>query len=200
MQSKKSKAGERKEQILAKAARLFRKTGFSATSMRMIAAATGMEASSLYNHISSKQEILEELLFSVAAEFTAGMAKAEALETGPYEKLEYLVDLHIDLTLRWPDRIALVTGDWVHLGEPRLKEYIELRSEYENRFRELIREGREKGILENINSDLSLFSILSSLHWLYSWTGKHPEADTKIVREELKLCLLRGLRKMENTR
>jgi AcrR family transcriptional regulator len=200
MQSRKSKAGERREQILEKAARLFRKTGFSATSMRMIASATGMEAASLYNHISSKQDILDELLFSVAAEFTNGMAKAEALPFGPYEKLEYLVDLHIDLTLRWPDRIALVTGDWVHLGEPRLKEYIELRSEYENRFRELIREGREKGILENINSDLSLFSILSSLHWLYSWTGKHPEADTKIVREELKLCLLRGLRKMENTR
>ena len=200
MQSRKSKAGERREQILEKAARLFRKTGFSATSMRMIASATGMEAASLYNHISSKQDILDELLFSVAAEFTNGMAKAETLPFGPYEKLEYLVDLHIDLTLRWPDRIALVTGDWVHLEEPRLKEYIELRSEYENRFRELIREGREKGILENINSDLTLFSILSSLHWLYSWTGKHPETDTKIVREELKLCLLRGLRKMENTR
>ena len=197
MQGKKSKGSERRDEILDKAARLFRKTGFSATSMRMIASATGMEASSLYNHIDSKQDILEELLFSVAAEFTGGMARAEQISTGPYAQLEFLVDLHIDLTLRWPDRIALVTGDWVHLEEPKLKAYIELRRDYENRFQAIIDEGKKTGELDEIHSDLGLYSILSSLHWLYSWTARHPEYDTETVRKELKICLLRGLRKTD---
>ena len=194
MQGRKSKTGNRREEILEKAARLFRKTGFAATTMRMIATATGMEAASLYNHISSKQELLHELLFSIANEFTAGMDIAEKLVANPFEKLEFLVDLHIDITLRWPDRIALVTGDWVHLEEPELSTYINLRSDYEQRFRNILLEGKKQGVLDNLNTDLSLFSILSSLHWLYSWAGKHTELETGLIREELKKCLLRGLK------
>lgn len=192
-----SKPGLRKEEILEKAARLFRKKGYSATTMRMIALAAGMEAASLYNHISSKQEILKELLFSVAAEFTEGMEKAEKLSGDAFDRLEFLVDLHIDLTLQWPNRVALITGEWVHLEEPELSTYTSLRNDYEQRFRGIILEGKKQGILKDLHADLSLFSILSSLHWLYSWAGKHPELSTGTIRKEMKQCLLGGLKTKE---
>jgi AcrR family transcriptional regulator len=192
------KTGMRREEILEKAARLFRKTGYSACTMRMIAGASGMEAASLYNHITSKQELLKELLFSVAAEFTSGMDAAEKLPANAFQKLEFLVDLHIDITLRWPDRVALITGEWIHLDEPDLSSYTRLRNDYEQRFRSIILEGKKQGILENLSTDLSLFSILSSLHWLYSWAGKHTELSTNTIRKELKQCLLGGL-KTQNT-
>lgn len=195
MQAKKTKSVDRREQILKTAARLFRKMGYNATTMRLIAADAGMEASSLYNHISSKQEILDELLFSIADLFMAGMKEAQKLEENPFRKLEHLVDLHVKITLMWPDRIALITGDWMHLEEPRLKEYISLRSDYESRFRQIISEGMEAGILENIDIDIALFSILSSLHWLYSWSGKHQVRDEESLRKEMKQCLLNGLKK-----
>lgn len=192
---KAQKSGIRREQILEKAARLFRKSGYASTSVRKIAAACRMEAASLYNHIRSKQDLLDELLFSVASEFTQGMERAEKLPAGIYEKLEFLVDLHIDLTLRWPDRIALVTGEWIHLEEPRLQEYLQLRNEYENRFRNLLSEGMKQNILKPMDTELSLYSILSSLHWLYSWTARHPQTDTHMLRKELKNNLLSGLKK-----
>ena len=199
MESKKGrrlskKTGQRRDEILEKAARLFRKSGYAAASMRMIAAACNMEASSLYNHLSSKQDLLDELLFSVAAEFTSGMEKIESGDSHAYEKLESLVDLHIDLTLRWPDRIALVTGEWIHLEEPRLKEYLQLRNEYEALFRKLMQEGMELGILRKMNIELALYSILSSLHWLYSWTTRHPDTEPAMLRRELKTSLLSGLK------
>lgn len=165
----------------------------------MIANSSGMEAASLYNHISSKQELLGELLFSVAGEFTKGMEEAEKLSGDSFGKLEFLVDLHINLTLRWPDRISLVTGDWVHLEEPGLSEYTRLRNDYEQRFRKIILDGKSQGVLKAINSDLSLFSILSSLHWLYSWLGRHPETDIPKIRNELKQCLLGGMRTSNNS-
>lgn len=187
-------ANHRRVEILEKAALLFRKSGYSATTMRMIAKAAGMEAASLYNHISSKQDLLEELLFSVAGAFTEGMSGIERLKSDPYQKLEALVDLHIDLTLRWPDRIALVTGEWIHLEEPRLKEYLQLRNEYEAHFRKLMQEGMEQGILRKMNIELALYSILSSLHWLYSWTTRHPDTEPDMLRRELKTSLLSGLK------
>jgi AcrR family transcriptional regulator len=46
---------EKKQRILEAAACLFRDKGYSATSMRDLAGAVNLKASSLYNHISSKE-------------------------------------------------------------------------------------------------------------------------------------------------
>ena len=49
---------DRKAEILSVAAKLFRERGYSAVSMRDLAQALDIKAASLYNHITSKQEIL----------------------------------------------------------------------------------------------------------------------------------------------
>ena len=49
----------RKEQIVNKAAKMFKQKGFVATSMRDLAAELGIEAASIYHHFKSKEELLE---------------------------------------------------------------------------------------------------------------------------------------------
>ena len=51
-----------KEEILDAAAQIFRLKGYHATSMQDIAGAVNLQKASLYHHVSSKQEILLELL------------------------------------------------------------------------------------------------------------------------------------------
>ena len=48
----------KKDIILKKAAGLFHKKGYSATTMRELAQVVGIEASSLYRHINSNEELL----------------------------------------------------------------------------------------------------------------------------------------------
>lgn len=51
-----------REEILEAAVFIFSQKGFHATSMQDIAEAVNLQKSSLYHHVSSKQEILVELL------------------------------------------------------------------------------------------------------------------------------------------
>jgi len=60
----------RKEEIIKTATKLFKEKGYSAVTMRDIAKAMGIKAASLYNHINSKQQILTDIIISLAEEFT----------------------------------------------------------------------------------------------------------------------------------
>ena len=51
-----------RRQILNAAAKLLRQNGYASTSLRDIAAATGMKAGSLYYHFASKEELAETVM------------------------------------------------------------------------------------------------------------------------------------------
>lgn len=55
-------ASTTKERILLSAIHLFAEKGYSEANMKEIAAQVGIRASSIYNHFSSKEEIIEDIL------------------------------------------------------------------------------------------------------------------------------------------
>jgi AcrR family transcriptional regulator len=119
----------RRNEIKKAAARLFRKRGFKATSMRDIAEAVGIKAASIYNHINSKQELLNELLLEIATIFTKEMAEIQASNLGTKQKLERIIAVHVRLTIEHTDAIALVSGEWIHLEYNLKTEYLALRDD-----------------------------------------------------------------------
>ena len=74
---KPGKNSTKKELIIQKASALFKKKGYSATSMRELAESVGVEAPSLYNHIGSKSELLQAICFNVGHRFTDQIEKVE---------------------------------------------------------------------------------------------------------------------------
>jgi len=185
----------RKQAIYETSAKLFRKKGYAATSVQDIAEAIGIKAASLYNHIKSKQEILKELCMPIATSFSEGMKDIENSTLNPLEKLEQLVALHVKLTILNGDRMTLITGDWVHLNEQDLKMFKQSRSKYEASFKAILNHAKKDQLIHNsVNIDVALFSILSSLHWLYSWKERHQDISSVELEKQLKECLLGGLR------
>nr|MBA4167352.1 helix-turn-helix transcriptional regulator [Chitinophagaceae bacterium] len=89
--TKSKKSSPRKEVILEKAAHLFRKHGFNATSMRDLAENVGVEAASLYNHINSKAELLQEICFRIANNFSAQMDEITAADLNAIGKIEAIL-------------------------------------------------------------------------------------------------------------
>lgn len=185
----------KRAEIIQSAALLFRKKGYTATSVRDIAREMGMEASSLYNHVSSKQEILKELLISVAHLFSEGMREIKPAPLTAYQKLERLVALHVRITIEQTDAVSLIPKEWIHLETEHIKEFLTLRDTYEKDFKSIIIKGMEEESIREINPEVATFSILSTLRWLYSWITKNAEINSITLEEEMKKCLLEGLQR-----
>jgi AcrR family transcriptional regulator len=187
----------RKEAIKNAAARLFRKRGFKATSMRDIAEAVGIKAASIYNHIKSKQELLSELLMEIAIIFTKEMRMIQQTSLDAKQKLERLIALHVRLTIEHTDAIALIAGEWVHLEEEEKLQYVQLRDEYENQFKSIIEQGKAEGLFKQLDTEIILFSTLSTLRWLYSWYSRNRDFDPIELERQMTACLIHGMLKSE---
>src|ERR1700744_2153702 len=92
-------SSKRRDEIVAQSAQLFRTYGYNGASMRTVAEAVGIEAASLYNHIKSKSEILQEICFGVANKFLTHMDAVERSPKTTLQKLEEIIRIHIRMML-----------------------------------------------------------------------------------------------------
>ena len=182
----------RKDQIIRTSEALFKEKGYSAVTMRDIAKAMGIKAASLYNHISSKQEILTHIIISLAEEFTEGMKQIRASGESSIDKLNSIVKLHVNITSNNAYGMASLNNDWMHLKD-ELDYYLKLRLDYEDNFRQIIERGIEEKELQNANAEVMLFSILSTLRSLYIWIPNKDDLNTSNLAADLSRVLLTGI-------
>lgn len=183
----------RKEEIITVASRLFKEKGYSAVSVRDIAEKMGMKAASLYNHIESKQEILSILVLDLARKFTSGMARILEQEISPLRKIEKLIELHIDITVNSSEALAALNNDWMHLENEDLPNFVKMREDYEENFRQIIKAGIEQEELKPRHPEVILFSILSTLRTLYLWYQKRGKLDVNILKKDMVAVLIQGI-------
>ncbi|MCB0462507.1 MAG: TetR/AcrR family transcriptional regulator [Flavobacteriaceae bacterium] len=184
----------RKDEIIQTSAILFQKKGYSAVTMRDIAKAMGIKAASLYNHINSKQEILSEIIISLAEQFTEQMKIIKTSDDSSINKLKQVVALHVNITSNNQFGMASLNSDWMHL-ENELEYYLKLRKNYENDFRSIIEKGIQENELANANPEVMLFSLLSTLRSLYIWLPKKEDLNIEKFITELSTVLINGINK-----
>ncbi len=184
---------DRKTEIINCAAKLFKEKGYSAVTMRDIAQALDIKAASLYNHIKSKQEILVLIVLEIAEEFTNRINLIAISDLKTIEKIEKVVELHIDITIRNPDALACLNNDWMHLTDDELTYFIKMRENYEETFRNLIKSGIQSNEIKNLNPEVIIFSILSTLRTLYLWYGKKKPLTEASLKKNMAEVLLKGI-------
>jgi len=184
----------RKDEIIKTAAKLFKNKGYSAVTMRDLAKAMGIKAASLYNHINSKQEILKVIIISLAEEFTEGMKQIKASQGSCIDKLKQIINLHVEITSKNTFEMASLNNDWMHLEE-KLEYYLQLRSNYEDEFRDILLKGIKNNEIVDTNVDITLFSILSTLRSLYLWIPQKDDLNPDELAQNLSDVLINGINK-----
>ncbi|MBQ0787230.1 MAG: TetR/AcrR family transcriptional regulator [Oceanihabitans sp.] len=184
----------RKEEIIKTAAKLFKEKGYSAVTMRDLATAMGMKAASLYNHISSKQEILKIIIISIAEDFTQGIDVIYNSESNNLGKLSQVIELHVKIATNNTYGMASLNNDWMHL-EGQLDYYLSLRNKYEATFLNIIKEGIASSEIKAVNPEIIMFTMLSTLRSLFLWIPKKEDLNANDLANSLSRILIQGINK-----
>ena len=95
--------------------------------------------------------------------------------------------------MRNSDALACLNNDWMHLAPAELSYFIKMREDYEEYFRSIIVNGIANGEIKNLNTEVIIFSILSTLRTLYLWYGKKKSLNPSILKSNMKQVLLTGI-------
>ncbi|MBK7122908.1 MAG: TetR family transcriptional regulator [Chitinophagaceae bacterium] len=190
---KPGKNASKRDVITKKAAVLFKKKGYSSTSMRELAEALGVEAPSLYNHIGSKSELLQTICFKIANAFIVYLDTAEKTASNTVTILENVIRFHIRMMLNEFDEVYVANHEWKHLKEPYLSNFLIQRRGYEKRLVVLIETGIRAGALKKNNPYVAVLTILAAVRGLEFWQQHKKNISSQVLEDDMVEHLLHGI-------
>jgi AcrR family transcriptional regulator len=185
----------RKEQIVDRAAKLFKQKGFAATSMRDLAAELGIEAASIYYHFKSKEELLEKVCFDMADKFITNAREVNDIYFNAEEKLRMAIKLHVQTITENQNQSSVFLSEWRNLSEPKLSLFRQLRQQYENQFTIILADGEKEDIFDDVDKKFAVLSILSTINFINEWYKPDGRMNASEIAEKLSNIIMGGLRK-----
>jgi AcrR family transcriptional regulator len=189
------KKASKKGLILQRAATMFRERGFAASSMRDLAETVGIEAASLYNHIRSKNEILESICFDVANIFNEKIQEIESGRQSNINKIESLLRFHIEQMVDNYENVIVSDREWRHLDEPYRANFQNQRRTYRQRFAAIIEDGIVKGEIRRIDAATAVLIMLHAINGIESWHRSKLKMNADELANNMIRILIDGLRK-----
>jgi TetR/AcrR family transcriptional regulator, cholesterol catabolism regulator len=182
----------RKDELSRQAARLFAEKGYHGTSIGDLADSMGVQKGSLYAHIEGKEDLLYETMREGAAAFH-GALDAVPDDAPPAEKVRLALRAHLRVVSEQLDVATVFVQEWRYLEGERLEEVVSERRRYEERIRDLFREGRDLGELRaDLDVHAAALVFLSAANWAYTWLA--PGADTDVLADRFYALFLDGFR------
>lgn len=185
---------KRKDHINSAARNLFRERGYSATSMRDIAGTVGIEVASLYNHIDSKESMLQQICFGMAEKFLAIIPLVKHLQNNPEAQLKEAIRLHVLVITSHADESAVFVHEWKHLSEPHLSTFKKMRNNYEGFYRDLIRRSEQEELFKDIHEKFVVMVLFSSINWLYDYYKPNGKLNPTQISDIITDIFLNGIK------
>ncbi|WP_189073313.1 TetR/AcrR family transcriptional regulator [Deinococcus sedimenti] len=188
-------AKPRREQILDSASRLFSERGYHATSMRDLAGELGMQGGSLYAHISSKEELLIEIVNQASRQFDEALFTLRGEPMRADEKLREAMFRHIRVVADNMDSATVFFHEWKHLSPEAYGRVTGWRDTIDGFYRELVTQGVREGTFRaDLDVKMTAYLILSAVNWAYTWYRPGGSLSPRDVADQFADMLLSGLR------
>lgn len=154
------RAEQRAQDVREAGLTLFAERGYHGTTMKDIAGHLQLRAPSLYNHVSSKQEILREIMLSTGRQLLAEFRDATRGEDDEVEALRRAIAVFVAHHAHHRREALIGNREVASLDEPARSELLALRREHEHSIRALIEKARAHRRFVVEHAHLTSFAML----------------------------------------
>lgn len=174
----------RRSAVLEASCQLFAEQGYRSTTMRDIAEALGVRAPSLYNHVSSKQDILLAVMDTAMDRALAALEEALADVEDVSEQLRRATESLVLDFLRFPAEVTICNTEVRSLDAVNRAAILAKRDAYAARVREIIERGCREGTFVGGSSQLAAYAVLELGNGAKSWFRPGGAlTDVEVARE-----------------
>lgn len=166
-----SRADTQRRLVLDRAAEIFSRRGFRATSMNEIAAAVGLSKPTLYHYFRSKEELLVRLYSDVLDESLRMAEQTVAAAGDPLTAIRELISTRVVYTCEKRSLLTVFFEEEQELPSDLAEEVLRRRRAFEVLFRDALDRhlAQHPHLLAGITPTVYVNMCLGAVNWCYKW-------------------------------
>ncbi len=188
---------QRFDTLLAHAARVFADQGYDRTTMRDLAAASGMSLAGMYYYVRGKEALLYHIQERCFTRVLEGSEGALAAATDPHERLAAFIRHHVAFFAAHMPEMKVLSHEAAALTGERLKRINQIKRRYVDRL---------EGLLKDVAADwpaadrsAATYALFGMMNWIYNWYDPAGPLDAERLAELLTRIFLGGVVEARST-
>ena len=178
--------------LLASAAKIFAERGYHETSMRDLAAESGVSLSGLYYYVKSK----EELLFLIQdRNFQAVLDGLDEELVGveqPIERLGRFIQSHLEYFASHMHEMKVLSHEAASLTGDYLAQVNAKKRLYTRRLMDILADVEASNGPAHVNRRVAAYSLFGMMNWIYNWYDPLGDLDIRLLSQNMTRLFLGG--------
>ncbi len=190
---------ERLEHLLARAAKVFADKGYHSTTMRDLAAASGMSLAGMYYYVRGKEELLyviQERCFTRVFEGAERTLVALA-DADPLERLQGFIRHHVTFFAAHMPEMKVLSHEANSLTGERQRRVNAIKRRYVDLLEGLLREAAPDEA--PVDRSAAAYVLFGMMNWMYNWYDPAGQIDPRRLAELIARIFIGGLAEARST-
>ncbi|MFJ7151088.1 TetR/AcrR family transcriptional regulator [Streptomyces sp. NPDC100445] len=183
------------ETLLAVAVRVFNERGYDGTSMEHLSKAAGISKSSIYHHVSGKEELLRRAVSRALDGLFAILDEEDARAGRPADRLEHVVRRMVEVLIAELPYVTLLLRVRGNTATERWA--LERRRDFDHRVAELLKAATAEGdVGGDVDVRLATRLVFGMINSIVEWYRPDPRgASARDVSDAVVRLVFSGLRR-----
>ncbi|HYL20487.1 MAG TPA: TetR/AcrR family transcriptional regulator [Gemmatimonadales bacterium] len=170
---------ERLDHFLSRAANVFADQGYHSTTMRDLAAATGMSLAGMYYYVRGKEELLYRIQERCFTQVLAGaeqvLAGLRGNDVDTLERLQAFIRHHVGFFTAHMAEMKVLSHEANSLGGERQRKVSAIKRRYVDLLERLLRDVAPDD--PAVERSAAAYVLFGMMNWIYNWYDPAGEID-----------------------
>ena len=188
---------ERYDALLGHAARVFADQGYHSTTMRDLAAASGMSLAGMYYYVKGKEELLYVIQERCFAGVLEGAKRAVAPSADPVERLHAFIHHHVAFFAAHMAEMKVLSHEATSLTGDSKRRVNAIKRRYVD-----LLEGLLRAVAADeapVDRNAAAYALFGMMNWMYNWYDPAGEIDPRRLADLISRIFLGGFAEARST-